>query len=390
MIDIQLMQWASPFECQIIKVVNEVGSLRKAAPQLGQHHTTLMRTVNRLKIRAAAQGYSPDHDLLHTVPAPFHVNRVTTQYSSEGTVERQWVKSKIDEEKRWAAMLELIETRCQNVEPRPVVSLTTNEAPREDLCNLVTMTDCHVGALAWARETGEDWDLKIAQETLTRCFVGMIHSMPPAGTCIINQLGDFLHTDGLKPVTPGHGHVLDADSRYQKMSEVAVDILEDIIIAALQRFPKVHVIMGEGNHDEGGSVWLRVMFKRLFRANPRVTVEDSPLPYYAYEHGNVMLAFHHGHKLKLAGLPMWFATQFSEMWGRTKARYGHSGHYHHLLERDEMGMRWLQHPTIAAPDAHTARGGWISPREAVGITYDLDGEFSRMFVRPKMFRNSPT
>ena len=129
------------------------------------------------------------------------------------------------------------------------------------------------------------------------------------------------------------------------------------------------------------------MLRRLFRDEPRITVEDTPLPYYAFQHGNVMLAFHHGHKLKPAALPMWFAAKYSAMWGGTTARYGHSGHQHHLHEKDEMGMRWTQHPTLAASDAYTARGGWLSPREAIGITYDLEGEASRLTVRPQMFRD---
>jgi len=100
-----------------------------------------------------------------------------------------------------------------------------------------------------------------------------------------------------------------------------------------------------------------------------------------------MLAFHHGHKLKPAALPQWFAAKYAVMWGATSARFGHSGHQHHLHEKDEMGMRWLQHPTLAASDAYSARGGWLSPREAIGITYDTEGEASRIYVRPKMFRD---
>lgn len=165
------------------------------------------------------------------------------------------------------------------------LSRTTRHTPNSELCNLVTMTDCHVGALAWAREADEDWDLSIARETLTQSFIGMIYALPPAGTLVLSQLVDFLHTDGLTPVTPAHGHILDADSRFQKMAEAAVDILEDIIAAALERNDRVHVIMAEGNHDESSSVWLRVMFKRLFRNEPRVSVEDSPLPYYVCHAG---------------------------------------------------------------------------------------------------------
>jgi hypothetical protein len=213
----------------------------------------------------------------------------------------------------------------------------------------------------------------------------MIRRMPSAGVCIINQLGDLLHTDGLTPMTPASGHVLDADSRYQKMSEVGVDILEDIVAVALECNERVHIIMAEGNHDESGSSWLRIMFKRLFRDNPRVTVDDSALPYYVYRHGRTMLGFHHGHKLKPEALPQFFAAQFPRMWGVTEKRYCHSGHQHHLHEKDASGMRYLQHPTLAARDAYAARGGWISPREAIGITYNRRGEDSRSTVTPAMF-----
>jgi hypothetical protein len=388
LIDARLLDFAvTPAQHKYLKAYMEHGTGRAAARALGVHHSTVEKTISRVRAAAASAGYAPNHGMTHPVPDPFTVKGVSTLYDGDGNIRAQWVKSKIDDDARFEQLLSIIEAKCEAVQPRPQVMLDGRYIPDEDLCNLVTMTDCHVGALAWAREAGEDWDLNIAKETLTKSFIGLIRALPAAGTCIINQLGDFLHTDSLVPVTPAHGHVLDADGRYQKISEVAVDILEDVIVAALEKHRHVHVIMAEGNHDESSSVWLRVLFKRLFRDNPRITVEDTPLPYYAYQHGKVMLGFHHGHKLKPEKLPMWFATKYSRMWGETTARYGHSGHQHHLDEKDHMGMRWLQHPTIAASDAYSARGGWISPREAIGITYDRDGEAGRIFVRPKLFRN---
>lgn len=361
---------------EAVDLVRQHGTQADAARALGIPIKTFQHRYAIGVQRTAALG----------VEEPYLIKGTSTLFDGEGKAKLQWVKTKEDDKRRLAMMVAAIERRCEAITPRPPVVIDPMLTPAEDLCNLVTLTDCHVGALAWHREGGDDWDLGIAREQLTRSFVGMIHAMPAAGTCIINQLGDFLHTDSLVPVTPAHGHILDADSRFQKMVEYAVDILEDIIAAALERHARVHVIMAEGNHDESSSVWLRVMFKRLFRDDPRVTVEDTPLPYYAYQHGKVMLAFHHGHKLKPAALPGWFAAKYAEMWGATVARFGHSGHQHHLHEKDEMGMRWLQHPTLAASDAYSARGGWLSPREAIGITYDLEGEASRLYVRPKMFR----
>jgi hypothetical protein len=362
---------------EAVELVRLHGSQAEAARALGISRTTLQTRYNIGVQRTAALG----------IEAPHLVKGTSTLFDGEGKAKLQWVKTKIDDKQRWAMMVAAIEKRCENIVPRERIALDPYVTPDSELCNLITLTDCHVGALAWAREAGEDWDLTIAKETLTRVFVGMIRALPAAGTCVINQLGDFLHTDGLVPATPAHGHILDADSRFQKISEYAVDILEDVIVEALARHERVHIIMAEGNHDESSSVWLRVMFKRLFRDNPRVTVDDSPLPYYVFQHGKVMLAFHHGHKLKPAALPQWFAAKHPKMWGETVARYGHSGHQHHLHERDEMGMRWCQHPTIAASDAYSARGGWLSPREAIGITYDTQGEAYRLYARPQMFRD---
>ena len=385
MIDIKLAQWATEREIEMINVINSKNSFRKAAKELKVHHTTLSRTMTRLEVRAAIQGYAPANDMIHDVPNPFYVSKISTNYGKEGEVTQQWVQSKPEREQQWQAMIEMITARCEAILPRIPTPMAFKVAPREDLLNLITITDAHVGAMAWHREGGDDWDLAIAKETLTRVFCGMIRALPPAKKIIINNLGDFLHTDGLKAVTPGHGHVLDADTRFPKLSEVGVEILETVIACALENHEQVHFINAEGNHDESSSSWLRIMFKRIYRDEPRVTVEDSPLPYYAYEHGDVMLAFHHGHKLKPSALPIWFAEKFSEMWGRTKRRYGHTGHRHHLHEQDLLGMRMLQHPTMAANDAHGSRSGYISPREAIAITYDLKKEITRSFATPDMF-----
>lgn len=386
-IDQQLEKWATPGELEMIAALADKGSCRKAAKALGLHHTTVSRAMTRLEIRAAVQGYAPANDMTHDVPNPFYVSKHSRNYV-DGELKQEWIQSKPEREKQWNAIIENIAARCEAIPPRAPTPMKFAVPPRSDLMNLITVTDAHVGAMAWHREGGDDWDLAIAKETLIRVFCGMIRALPSAKTIVVNNLGDFLHTDALKAVTPGHGHVLDADTRFPKLSEVGVEILETIIACALESHERVHFINAEGNHDESSSSWLRIMFKRIYRDEPRVTVEDSPLPYYAYQHGNVMLAFHHGHKLQPAQLPIWFAEKFAVMWGATKRRYGHSGHRHHLAEKDFTGMRWLQHPTMAANDAHGSRSGYISPREALAITYDFDKEISRSYATPDMFNDN--
>ena len=85
-------------------------------------------------------------------------------------------------------------------------------------------------------------------------------------------------------------------------------------------------------------------------------------------------------------LTMLFAAQFPKMWGTTSKRYAHCGHRHHVDEKEYAGMTVTQHPTLAARDAHSARGGWISERAAALVTYhEKFGQVARTIVCPEMF-----
>lgn len=330
----------------------------------------------------ARKGNAPGHFENGVAPG-YLMGKVTVQRNAHGDVERTWERQSPDQEATRAAMEAAFEAMSAELPRVSIVSrpLVTNT----ELATLYTLTDCHVGMLAWHREGGADWDLAIAENTLVGCFREMIAAAPNSGLGIVNQLGDFLHFDGLAAVTPTSGHLLDADGRFEKLVDVAIRILRTVVDMALQKHARVHVVMAEGNHDPGASVWLRKMFRCLYENEPRVTVDDSALPYYAYQHGKTMLAFHHGHLKKNNDLPLLFAAQFSKMWGETTKRYCHTGHRHHVEEREHSGMTVTQHPTLAARDAYAARGGWVANRAATAITYhSLYGQVGRVTVCPEM------
>lgn len=342
------------------------GNKAEAARQLGLSPSTF-----KDRLSAEVEGRS------------FVVTARSTLRNAEGEVVMEWEKSSIDQQKAEEARKAAFDALCAKL-PRekptkPCLGTSAN------LCTVYTLTDCHVGALAWHREGGSDWDLEIAEDTLLGCFRHMIESSPASELAVVNQLGDFLHWDGLEAVTPTSKHLLDADGRFEKVVQVAIRILRKVIGMALERHWKVHVVLAEGNHDLASSVWLRQMFSALYENEPRVTVEDSPLPYYAVEWGETLLGFHHGHLKKNDQLPLMFATQFAEIWGRTTKRYCHTGHRHHLEEKEHSGMIVFQHPTLAARDAYAARGGWHAMRSATAVTYHKQfGEVGRSTASPDM------
>ncbi len=383
-IDERLKEWATPRQAEYIDAINQHGSIAAAAEVLGVDQSSIVRCMQRVRAAAGARGYAPACDNLPgPVPEGFFVKRRSARFDKEGNPAGGWLISEPDKERQAElirAAFDAMAEELPRVAPTPA-PIGTSEA----LCNLYTMTDCHMGMLAWRKEGGADWDLKIAERTLTGCFEAMVDQAPPARVGIVNQLGDFLHADGLAPVTPTSGHVLDADSRFEAVVQATVRVLRRLVGAALARHEKVIVLMAEGNHDMASSVWLRVMFKALYEREPRVEVVESALPYYAIRHGQTMLGFHHGHLKKNNDLPGVFAAQFARMWGDTTKRYVHVGHWHHELVREHYGVKVIQHPTLAARDAYASRHGYLSERQATAYTYHAEhGQVATVTVTPEM------
>jgi len=382
-VDDNLYQFATVRQIEYLNAIREHKSICAAAKALDIDQPAISKAIGRLKAKAALQGYSPEHDMRHLVPDGFKVKGVSTYYDKDGKPRGQWVKSNADADRREELIREAVESlkdEIPRLEPVNKPLITADE-----LCNLYTFTDYHMGMLAWHKEGGADWDLKIAEKMIMDVFEQMMISTPYATVGFINQLGDFLHSDGILPVTPTSGHILDQDGRFSKIVGVTLKVLRRIIDIALMRHDKVIVLLAEGNHDITSSIWLRIAFKMLYEKEPRVEIIDSESPYYCYQHGQTMLAFHHGHLSKNDSLPILFASQYSQVWGNTTKRYAHTGHRHHAEEKEHSGMKVIQHPTLAARDAHASRHGYISEREATAITYHRKhGQVARATITPEM------
>lgn len=344
----------------------------------------LRKIYRKVKNRAAAQGYAPEYDMVHPVPDGQKIKGISTNYSRDGTVNQQWVKSMSDEKRQVEMLVERLESGSLNFKRfRP------SKPPRhcdDDIMSMISITDFHLGMYAWEAETGDDWDCEIARDVFLQSVAEMIAGCPKSALGVLNQMGDFLHWDGLLAITPQSGHILDADTRYSKLVDLTLSVMTEAIALMLKKFGQVHVIQAEGNHDIVGSIWLRKHLKHVFADEPRVTVDDSEFPYYAMLWGDSMIAVHHGHKMKMAQLPKLFASEprYRAMWGQAKNTYIHTGHLHHERVVEDGGAIVEQHPTLAARDAYAARGGWVSMRGAKAISYHKEqGEIGRITVRPR-------
>jgi hypothetical protein len=374
--------YADQEQLELLDLVERLGSQKAVAEHLGINQSNITRRLQVLENKALRSGYNPEHGI---IDRSIYATSTLVKGGEDDNFALRWTKAKTTTEKQIEHLINVIDSK--EYKPAPVVKSPKAKA-NSDLLTLYTITDFHLAMYAWKEETGDDWDTDIAETVMMNAIDDMISGSPDSEIGLLNIQGDFLHWDGLDAVTPTNRHVLDADTRFDRMIELSMDLCVWSIERLLNKHKKVHVIICEGNHDLAGSAWLRKHIKKMMAKNKRVTVDDTPFPYYAYQHGVIGLGFHHGHKKKNASLPSLFASEprFRGMWGECQIFYIHSGHLHHAEQdvKEDSGAIVERHPTLAARDAHAARGGWVSYRAAKAITYHLEsGEVHRVTVTPR-------
>jgi len=272
----------------------------------------------------------------------------------------------------------------EQVNPTELVKL--KQTGNANLCNQYTLTDYHLGMMAWGEETGDGWDLDIAEKILVNFFKIGIKSSPKADECIFAQIGDLLHWDGFEALTPANKHILDADTRFPKLVRTAIKVIRQIITMLLKKYKKVTVIMAEGNHDPASSVWLREMLAAFYENEPRIKIDTNPDPYYCVTFGKNCLFYHHGHKRNIKNIESVFVGKFKKEFGNSNHVYGHLGHLHHQQKETNL-MLLEQHRTLASKDAYASRGGYLSERDSKVITYHKDyGEVARQTININMLK----
>lgn len=359
-----------------------------AAQVLGLNVRVLRASLSSIRKHAARKGWDPGAGFVHPVSATEQLQGHSTLYrfpenDPEGRVIR-WVKGRPEAESLVDALQNFADGLNAEIQPSPRVPLRQRGLPA-DLANLFIITDYHLGMLSWPAETGQDWNLEIAAARFKAFFARAVSQAPPASSAVLAQLGDFLHFDGLEAMTPTSGHVLDADSRFHKVVQVAAHLMRWAIELLRDKYDTVHVIVAEGNHDLASSAWLQRMLAELFRDEPRVTVDVNPDPYYGFEHGQTLLLFHHGHKRPPANIDTVLVAKFQREFGRASYVYAHMGHIHSQKVLETNLMVVAQHRTLASRDAYASRGGWMSKQSADVITYHRKfGEVSRFTLTPEL------
>lgn len=390
-----LSQYATDRQRELLKALLDHGSERKAAEALGVAKSNFYAVKKAVQAKAAMSGDAPEYDYTHPVPPGYVVKGMSTLYDEAGNIKLQWNKTQIDKEAQWQMFQEAVEELCRTipaVEPIPLLDQSAMDA-----LAVYPVGDHHMGMLAWDKETGADYDLRIGERLLDGASSYLIRKFSGAKQCLIVLLGDFFHYDSATPETPTSKHKLDADSRFPKMVRAGLRAACRMIETAAAHHENVHVIVEIGNHDIYSSVFLQEALSFRYENNPRVHIDTSPMHYHYFRFGTTLIGTHHGHGTPMRNLPLLMAADRPQDWGETEYRYWYTGHIHTSKKQAAMSAEDFSGCTVESfrilpgMDAWAHQKGYRSISDMKAILIDPEfGEQSRLTVNPKMLERGIT
>lgn len=362
--------------------IRTLGSAAEVARRLSLPSSTVRSWRQRGDVPAesvaALEALAPPAEI---VPARHGVKGVSTLVDAQGKIVQQWIKTNRDHEFREEQIERLLRDLPEIVPVRERATVLEPGPLEDDLLAVYPLGDPHVGLLAWAPETGADFDLKIAERDLTGAMRDLVYRGPRARQALIGNLGDFFHADNAAGHTTKGDHSLDLDGRTPRVLEVGFRIMVTLIETALEHHEQVKVINLIGNHDGHSALMLAIGLRGHFEREPRVEIPTTRSHRIYHEFGANLLGLTHGDRAKGGDLEAIMAAEQAQAWGRTRHRRWLCGHVHHSSVKEYRGCTVETFRTLAARDSWHAAQGYCSGRDMHRITvHREDGEVSREVV----------
>lgn len=281
-----------------------------------------------------------------------HVKGLSTLLDGEGNVTAQWIKTDAEKAHRERLALDALNAHMKQYERLGVMrEVFLRPEYDDDLQVSLMLGDPHIGMLSWHIETGEDFDLAIADQYMTAAIDLLIERCPRAGRCRVVNLGDFFHANDQTGQTPRGKNSLDTDSRFAKVTRVGYGMLNRFVERARLKFPHVEVLSLQGNHDPTISLALQMWLEAMYRGDLSVVIVPNESPYIYREFGQNLTLYHHGDGAKPDALPgIMAAHDRGRPWGRCEHREIQGGHVHHLQRKEYPGVVFETSRTTAPAD----------------------------------------
>lgn len=388
--DERYFKFCSPRQAELLKLTIEAGGNKYQAAKTNDIDYCFLKTqLRRVKRKAAKYGFAPDADLHHEAAPGFTTKRVSTMYGGDGSIKAQWHI----QQPEYVAIAEQLEdikrALCEELPTYPATSSPSDTD--KQLMNAIVIGDPHLDMLAYDREVGKNWDSEIAEQQHATAIENLIDRAPKATLGALYIMGDSLHRDSMKAVTPGSGNVVDVDGRVSRSIDTAVRLFRRSVDKMLARHDQVMVCWIRGNHSETLELAMSKMMAIVYENEPRVTVLDNTSKHIPYRFGANFLLATHGDRLSDQRKADIAVGHFREHHGASKFTHVLCGHVHHASQKEISGCLVETFQALPTPDAWHFESGYVTSDQSVSLlTYHTAGgivsrltEFPRIFM-PKL------
>lgn len=322
----------------------------------------------------------PPTALVNPIPEGHEVKGVSTLFDDDGLIRGQWVKTRKISEVTGFDFLDAATRYVKNHVPAQPVIHRLPEAYDQDAINAFVWGDPHIGLLSHARETGQNFDLKIATAELRRSADMLVARAPKAGHAMFIEVGDLWHAQDDSQRTPRGQNKLDVDGRKSKILDEGLATVTYMIDRLLASHDTVTVVLVPGNHDPDLAIFTRVFLAAVYRNEPRIRVLDNASPWIYHTFGENLWLFNHGDKrVKPQELGEIMLADRPGYTGSCRHRVAMTGHVHHKNVQEFRWGRWESFNSLCAQDFWHHSEGYRSERLVECITYHRKfGERSRI------------
>jgi hypothetical protein len=244
---------------------------------------------------------------------------------------------------------------------------------------VIDIADLHIGKLATAFETGEDYNSQIAVKRAKDGLQGILNKSE--GFYIDKVLfvagNDILHTDNTKRTTTA-GTPQDTDGMWYDNFLMAKNLYIELLEKLLS-FAEVEVVYNPSNHDYTHGFFLMQLIEAHF-SNSSIRFNVDLKHRKAFKYGNNLIGTTHGDGAKIENLPLLLATEFPVLWSKTKHRYIYSHHIHHKTSKDFIGVTFETLRSPSGSDSWHHKNGYTGvPRAVEGYIHHKEfGQIARL------------
>lgn len=230
---------------------------------------------------------------------------------------------------------------------------------------VVDPADIHIGKLARAIETGDEYNTKIAVDRVLEGLSGLLNKA--SGFNIDKVLliigNDILHTDNTKRTTTS-GTPQDTDGMWYDNFKTAKDLYVKVIETLMFVAP-VDVIHCPSNHDFTNGFFLADTLSSWFANCKSVTFNVGPSHRKYFTYGANLIGATHGDGAKENDLPLLMANEASKDWHDCTHRYVYTHHIHHKRSKEIGGVTIESLRSPSGTDSWHHRNGYQHNAKAV-------------------------